>query len=123
MGYHVIDAASVDPTPDRPCVQRRLGARAGLEQVGLNLYEAQPGEQLPLAYHFHDTQEEGLFVLSGALHVETPERTYVVEANELFTAEPESPHRAFVPEEAAGPARVLALGAPLVDGDAHVYEP
>jgi quercetin dioxygenase-like cupin family protein len=134
MGYRVIDPESVEPTPDRPCVQRAVGDEAGLENVALNLYEVAPGEQIPLAYHYHDDQEEVFHVLSGELHVETPEDgestsrrassdgELVVPEGHLFVAEPDSPHRAFVPEDADGPVRALALGAPPTD-DVHPYEP
>ena len=123
MGYHVIGADEVGPTPDRPCVQRAVGAAAGLEHVALHRYEVEPGEQVPLAYHYHDEQEEAFYVLSGELHVETPDRTYVVGADDLFVVEPGSPQRAFNPEDADGRVDVLALGAPPVDGDANAYDP
>jgi len=121
VSYHVIDPDDLEPTPDRPCDRRPVGEAAGLENVALNVYSPEPGEMVPLAYHYHDEQEEAFVVLEGALHVETPEREYVVEAGETFVAEPASPHRAYVPEDAATAARVVAVGAPAVD-DAHPYE-
>jgi quercetin dioxygenase-like cupin family protein len=121
MGYRTVDADAVEPAPDRPCTLRRLGDAAGLEQLALNRFEAAPGEQIPLAYHYHDEQEEAFYVVSGALHVETPEREYVVEAGDLFAADPGSPHRAFNPASAPQPVTVLAVGAPPVS-DTHRYE-
>lgn len=122
MGYHVIDPGSVGPTPDRPCVQRALGDAAGLDNLAVNLYEVAPGEQIPLAYHYHETQEEVFYVESGDLHVETPEGEQVVPAGNLFAVEPDSPQRAFVPEDADEPVRALVVGAPVVD-DVHAYDP
>jgi 5-deoxy-D-glucuronate isomerase len=139
MGYHLIDPSSVEPTPDRPCVQLPIGHEAGLENVALNLYEVDPGEQIPLAYHYHDDQEEVFYVEKGRLHVETPEggerehgeresrRTssdgeQVVPEGHLFVVEPDSPQRAFVPSDADETVRTLVLGAPSVD-DVHPYEP
>ncbi|WP_435099094.1 cupin domain-containing protein [Halarchaeum sp. P4] len=121
MSYHVIDPEDLDPTPERPCDRRPVGEAAGLENFALNVYTAEPGEEIPLAYHYHDEQEEAFVVLDGTLSVETPERDYAVESGETFVAEPESPHRAYVPEDAAESARVVAVGAPAVD-DAHPYE-
>ena len=123
MGYHVIDPDDVPPTPDRPCVQRALGAAAGLERVALNRYEVEPGERIPLAYHYHDEQEEAFYVLEGELRVETPDRTYAVGAGSLFVVEPGSPQRAFNPGDADSRVDVLALGAPAVEGDANRYDP
>jgi len=122
MGYSVIDPESVEPTPDRPCVQRAVGDAAELQNVALNLYEVAPGEQIPLAYHYHDEQEEVFHVLSGELHVETPEGEQVVPEGHLFVVEPDSPQRAFNPEDADEQVRTLVLGAPPTD-DVHAYEP
>ena len=122
MGYHVIDPASVEPTPDRPCAQRAVGDEAGLENVALNLYEVDPGEQIPLAYHYHDEQEEVFYVLDGELRIETPEGEEVVPEDHLFVVEPDSPQRAFNPEDADETVRTLVLGAPSID-DVHAYEP
>jgi len=122
MAYHIVDPDDVDPVEDRPIETRSISDAIGLEEVGLRVYEAQPGEQLPLAYHYHDHQEEAFYVLDGSLHVETPQEEFVVERGEMFVVEPENPHRAFNPEDAKENARVLAIGAPSVD-DVHAYEP
>lgn len=122
MGYHVIDPSSVEATPDRPCLQRAVGDAAGLENVALNVYEVEPGEQIPLAYHYHDEQEEVFYVLDGELRVETPDEEYAVPEDNLFVVEPDSPQRAFNPEDAAETVRTLVLGVPTVD-DVHAYDP
>jgi quercetin dioxygenase-like cupin family protein len=123
MGYRTVRTQDVEPTPDRPCELRRLTEAAGLEQVALNRYSVEPGEEIPLAYHYHDEQEEAFYVISGAIEVETPEGTFEVGGDELFAAEPDSPHRAYCPDDAEGTAEVLAVGAPQADGDVHAYEP
>ncbi len=89
----------------------------------MNRFDAEPGEQLPLAYHYHDEQEEAFYVLSGTLHVETPERTFVVPAGDLFAVEPGNPQRAYNPEDADEAVEVLAIGAPPVRDDVHAYDP
>ncbi|WP_101298077.1 cupin domain-containing protein [Halegenticoccus soli] len=123
MGYRVVRTDGVEPAPDRPCELRRLSAPAGLEQMAINRFVAEPGEQLPLAYHYHDDQEEAFYVLSGTLHVETPEGTYELGPNDLFAVDPGSPQRAYNPEEADAPVDVIAVGAPPASGDVHAYEP
>jgi len=123
MGYRVVDTEAVEPSPDRPCELRRLSEAAGLERMAVNRFVAEPGEQIPLAYHYHDTQEEAFFVLSGTLHVETPEETYRVPAGDLFAVDPGSPQRAFNPADADEAVTVLAIGAPPADDDAHAYDP
>ncbi|ADJ13471.1 cupin domain-containing protein [Halalkalicoccus jeotgali] len=123
MGYHVIDPADIDPTPDRPCTHRSVGDAADLSELAMNVYEADPGQQLPLVYHYHDRQEEVFYVLSGTLSVETPEGEYAVGPDEVFVADPDSPHRAYNAAESGEPVRVLAIGAPPAADDAHPYEP
>lgn len=122
MGYHVVDVDDLPSTPDRPCDRRAIGDATGLDRMAINRYDADPGEQLPLAYHYHDEQEELFYVLSGTLAVETPDGEYAVDTDETFVAEPDSPHRAYNPADAEEPVHVLAVGAPPVD-DVHPYEP
>lgn len=124
MGYHHVSTADLEQWDDRPTDVRSISAAAGLDYqeapLGLRVYEADPGEQLPLKYHYHDEQTEVFYVLDGSLSVETPDETFVVDADEAFVADPGSPHRAYNPEDAAESVRVLAVGAPSVD-DAHPY--
>ncbi len=122
MGYHHVDPSTIDPTPDRPSVQRAIGETLGLENLAVNRYEVAPGEEIPLAYHYHDHQEELFYVLAGRLHVDTPEGTYEVAADEVFVVEPDSPQFAYNPESADTDVEVLAVGAPAVD-DVHAYDP
>ncbi|MGM0606571.1 MAG: cupin domain-containing protein [Halobacteriota archaeon] len=123
MGYRTVDPDALDPVADRPCDLRRLSDRGALEHVAVNRFRAEPGEQLPLTYHYHETQQEAFFVVSGTLSIETPEETHTVPAGQLFVADAESPHRAYNAADANGTVTVLALGAPPVDGDAVAYEP
>jgi mannose-6-phosphate isomerase-like protein (cupin superfamily) len=123
MGYRVVDVDSVDPESDRPCECRKLSDPGGLDAAAINRFRADPGEQLPLAYHVHDTQQEAFYVLDGTLAVETPDRTYEVPADDLFVVDPGSPQRAYNPADADGPLTVLAIGAPQASGDVSAYEP
>jgi len=126
VSYHHIATADLEQWDDRDADVWSISAAAGLDYegapFGLRVYEANPGEQLALAYHYHDEQTEAFYVLEGTLHIETAEGGFVVEADEAFVVEPGNAHRAYNPEDAAAPVRVLALGAPTVD-DVHSYEP
>jgi mannose-6-phosphate isomerase-like protein (cupin superfamily) len=123
MGYRVVDCDEVETVEDRPCEMRRLSAAAGLEHAAINRFRAAPGEQVPLAYHYHEEQEEAFYVLSGTLFVETPAETFEVSAGDLFAVDPNSPQRAYNPADATGPVELLAVGAPAVSGDAVAYDP
>ena len=122
MAYHVVDPDAIEPLPDRSATARSITDHVGFEVLGLRRYTAAPGEQLPKVYHYHDEQEEAFYVISGDLHVETPEREYVVPAGQVFTAEPGDPHRAYNPDDAEGTVEVFAVGAPT-QHDANEYEP
>ncbi|WP_435126410.1 cupin domain-containing protein [Halobaculum sp. D14] len=121
MSYHHVDVDELEPTPDRPSEQRSVSDVAGLEHVAVHRYDVAPGEAIPLAYHYHDDQEEVFYVVEGELHVDTPEGEYVVGADEAFVVEPASPQYAHVPEDGVA-TRVVVVGAPSVD-DVHPYEP
>ena len=123
MGYRVVDTAAVEPEPERPSTCRKLADPAGLDELALNRFRAAPGEQVPLAYHYHETQQEAFYVLSGTLVVETPDEQYTVEADELFVVDPRSPQRAHNPKTAETAVELLAIGVPPVADDAVVYEP
>ncbi|MCU4754025.1 cupin domain-containing protein [Halobacteria archaeon AArc-curdl1] len=121
MGYHTISPTDIAPF-DAPGRDFRSISRAlDLEHLGLNHITAAPGEQLPMHYHAHETQEEAFYVIEGTLHVETPDSEYIVETGSLFVVEPGNYHRGYNPKDAAGPLEVLAVGAPS-GKDATVYE-
>ncbi|WP_121744033.1 cupin domain-containing protein [Natronorubrum halophilum] len=123
MDYSVVDPDKLEAVEERPCDLRRLSEPAGVERVALNRFRAEPGEQLPLAYHYHEQQEEAFVVLSGTLRVETPEGEFDVPEGSLFAARPEAPHRAYNPADAEDVVEVIAIGAPPVSGDAVQYDP
>lgn len=123
MSYHVITPDDLESVPDRPCELRRVAEAAGFERMAANWFTAAPGEEIPLAYHYHEKQEELFYVVDGTLHVETPEETFEIPEGSLFAVEPDSPQRAHNPADADASVTTLAIGAPAVDDDARVYEP
>jgi len=126
MAYHLVDPDDLQQWDDRPVDVRSISAAVGLDyqdsKLGMRVYEAEPGEQLPLSYHYHDEQVEAFYVLAGTLHVETPAGDRVVEAEQVLVVEPGSPQRAYNPDDADESVRVLAIGAPSAD-DANPYDP
>lgn len=114
MGYEVHDVDDIEPAPDRPSTMRDIAQSARLETLGLRHYEADSGEDLPIAgMHSHDKQEEAFYVIRGTLTVETPMKTFTVPAGAVFTVEAQHPHRAH--NAGDEPLEVLAIGAPSID--------
>ena len=122
MSYYHLRPDALDSPPDYPCERRAFSDAAGLTTLHMATYHLDPGEDLARSYHYHEIREEAFYVLAGTLHVETPDREYVVPAGEVFVAEPESPHRAYNPDDAGVSVLVLGTGAPKSD-IAHPYEP
>jgi len=122
MGYHQIDPDDLAATEEYPCDRRAVSGAADLSVLHLARYRMAPGEQLPRVYHSHRQREEAFVVLDGTLHVETPDGEFVVGEGEVFVAEPESPHRAYNPNDASGDVTVVGTGAPKTD-PAIPYDP
>lgn len=124
MGYHHVDPAELEQWDDRPADVRSLSAAAGYptgdSKLGVRQYRLTPGEQAGLKYHYHDEQVECFYVLSGTLHVETPDKEYVIKTGQALFVDPGSPQRAYNPTSAKEEVTLLAIGAPSVD-DVHQY--
>ncbi|MFP8890538.1 cupin domain-containing protein [Natrialbaceae archaeon A-CW2] len=124
MGYHTIAVDDIPSHPDHECDRRTLSAVLDLEHVGLSVYTAEPGEQIPQHYHLHETQEEIFCVLDGKMRVETPDEEYTVRENEIFIVKPGNYHRAFNGKKSNSTLRVIAIGAPnVLDGKLHEEDP
>ncbi|WP_255170550.1 cupin domain-containing protein [Natrononativus amylolyticus] len=122
MGYHVLDPDDVEPMAANGRECRSISDAVAFEHVGVNVFDATPGAQIPLVYHAHEDQEEVFFVSSGTIRVETPGETFAIDEGQFFAVEPGNPHRAFVPDDADESTTVVAVGAPPVD-DVSRYEP
>jgi uncharacterized cupin superfamily protein len=120
--YHCIDPTELDRTPEYPCDRRSVSDAAGLGILAAAVYRLSPGEQLPRTYHYHDQREELFYVRAGRLAVETPDATHILGADEIFVAEPESPHRPYNPDSAAEETVVFGVGSPKTDL-ARPYDP
>jgi uncharacterized cupin superfamily protein len=57
--------------PGFDCRRARLGRQAGSRRLGASVWHVPPGEAA-YPYHFHFTEEELLFVLSGTPSLRTP---------------------------------------------------
>jgi len=114
---------AVDDLPDAPNPTRHkkeVDEAVGATTFGFNVIVADPGERVPWGYHRHPDHEELFYVLSGTLHVETPDRDYEVTADEAFFVPRDAPQRAVAGEDGC---RLVAAGAPKATDDAVLSEP
>src|SRR5690242_1811788 len=90
----------------------RLGSRAGATELGVTLYEVDPGGAVS-PYHAHYANEELLLVLSGHPALRTPAGIRRLECGDLvvFPRGPAGAHRIFNPSNEA--ARVLVFSTML----------
>lgn len=127
MGYDIVDVADLEPIPDRTATGYEISDHyrkdsadpdttvppsRGPTEIGLRIYEADPGEALTEGMHYHEEQEETFYVVSGTLVVDTPDQTYTVRGGQAIVIEPESPQLARVPDDATETTHVVAIGAP-----------
>lgn len=119
-GYRKVSLSDLPSAPSPAREKLELDEAVGASAFGVNVYRADPGEQLPWGYHRHPDHEELFLVLEGALVVETPEREYRVETGEAFFVPRDHRNRARVVGDA--PARVVAVGAPKSSDDAIIEE-
>jgi uncharacterized cupin superfamily protein len=86
----------------------RLGPRAGTSELGVTLYEVDPGGAVS-PYHAHHANEELVLVLSGHPTLRTPTGIQHLEGGDLvaFPRGPAGAHRIFNPSDEA--ARVLVF--------------
>lgn len=86
----------------------KLGRQAGCRDLGLSVYEIDPGGG-PWGYHYHWANEEMLLVLAGEPTVRTPDGSRKLHAGDVvaFRRGPEGGHQ--IINEGATPARIVIL--------------
>ncbi|PSP54697.1 hypothetical protein BRC82_09175 [Halobacteriales archaeon QS_1_67_19] len=93
MESHIADARAVEPTPDRPRVRRALGDAVGREHALHTLSEADSGEQIPLAYRYHQQRAAYESAASSGLRPGALEGDRVTPADRALVVEPAGPQR------------------------------
>lgn len=117
--YRKVAVDDVPNTPNPTREKKELDRALGVTTFGLNVYSADPGEQVPWGRHRHPDHEEVFYVLEGELRVETPDGDFVVGRDEAFFVPADHLNRAVV--SGGEPCRFLAIGAPK-DSDRAVIE-
>ena len=99
--------------------RKRLAPAAGGEDIGTSLYEIPPGGRA-WPYHYHDGNEEAIYVLAGRGRLRTPDGETPLEVGDYvaFPVGPEGAHRVSNPGD--DPLRYLAIST-MSDPDVTVY--
>jgi mannose-6-phosphate isomerase-like protein (cupin superfamily) len=120
MTYRKVALSELPNAPAPAREKKEVDEAVGATAFGMNVYVADPGEELPWGYHEHPNHEEVFLVVAGELAVETPEAEYRVGADEAFFVPPGHRNRA----RAVGtePCRVVAVGAPKTEDEATIRE-
>jgi mannose-6-phosphate isomerase-like protein (cupin superfamily) len=105
-----VPAAALSDGPGR----RALDEALGTTDVAIKYYVLDPGEVFSGGFHTHHDQEEIFVLIEGEAvwDTEAGEAAITLSAGEALRAPPGEFHHGYVPEDADGPARAIALGAP-----------
>lgn len=108
---------------DRNAVRakRALGDAGGLTQFGVNLAELAPGAMSSLR-HWHDAEDEFVFVLEGELTLVEDEGETVLRAGDAATFAKGVQNGHHLINRSTAPAKYLEIGA-RVSGPSRVYYP
>jgi quercetin dioxygenase-like cupin family protein len=118
--YCKVDVKSLPDAPSPTSHKKEVDEALGAEAFGLNLYLAEPGQQLAMGRHHHPAHEELFYVLDGELEFETADGTFTVEAGEAFFVPPGAPQKGHASGDST--ARFLAVGAPKSEDHAVIME-
>jgi uncharacterized cupin superfamily protein len=109
--FNVFEAATEgDPSRPEGYRMRRasFGAAIGARKMGATVYELDPGNSI-CPYHYENTEEEWLLVLTGTPTLRTPEGEHELAAGDVvaFVEGPDGAHK--VTNNSADPVRVVML--------------
>jgi uncharacterized cupin superfamily protein len=106
--YEVAAEADAADPPGYRARMARFGPSIGAAQLGASVYELDPGESI-CPYHYENTEEEWLLVLTGTPTLRDPDGEHELAAGDLvcFLAGPDGAHK--VTNRAGSVARVMML--------------
>src|SRR5450759_784660 len=119
-----ISAGSRYPEPfAAPCqnkIRHRLGAAAGLKQIGINLLELAPGAWSSQR-HWHTEAEEFVDVLEGEVVLVTEGIEEILHAGDCAAFLPGDPDGHHLQNRSGARARVLEIGSANMQNDEATY--
>ena len=113
-----VDDLEPDTNPGSDQDARRVAEALGTEDVGINYYELDPGQDFSSGIHTHMDQEEIFYVIEGTATFETPDGSVEVGADEAIRFAPGDYQRG--KNESDGEVRALGLGAPKGSSDIRI---
>jgi uncharacterized cupin superfamily protein len=110
----------VEANPDKPGRRWELSPALGLDGYNFNVAVLGPGESLSEnGYHYHETQQEFVYVVDGRCQVEVEDGSFRLDADEVVRFDEGAVHLLHNPFEA--PAKLVAVGSPS-DGRYPVHQ-
>lgn len=111
------------PPFDQPCSGRRrlrLGDAAGLTQFGVNLLRL-PSGSWSSQRHWHETEDEFIWVLEGEVHLVTDDGEELLRAGDCAGFKAGTPDAHHLQNRGRAEAVILEIGARNPQGDAAHY--
>lgn len=112
-GWTHVRPGETSSRDDKPGERFELADELGIDPFNLNVATLEPGERLSQNhFHYHENQEELVYVASGRCRVEVDDDRFVAEPDDVvrFDAGREGAHLIHNPFDE--PVRLLALGWP-----------
>jgi uncharacterized cupin superfamily protein len=112
-GWTRVRPSDRTPREDKPGQRWELSSALGIDAFNLNVAILEPGERLSQNhFHYHENQEELVYVASGRCRIEVADDGFVAEENDVvrFDAGPDGVHLVHNPFDE--PCRVVAIGWP-----------
>lgn len=112
-GWTHVRPTETSSRDDKPAERFELSDELGIDAFNLNVAHLDPGERLSQNhFHYHENQEELVYVASGRCRVEVDDDRFVAESGDVvrFDAGREGVHLIHNPFDES--VRLLALGWP-----------
>jgi uncharacterized cupin superfamily protein len=114
MSYHVVDPDSIEPREGIPGAHRYLNDAVDLEEMAVQVIEAEPGEDVA-PFHYHAESDEVFYVLEGTLNAEGSDDEFTIESGNWFFIKSGNPIHVFNADDASETLRALLLNLDVDD--------
>lgn len=112
-GWQLLRLEEENPRSDKPGQRWELSPELGIDAFNLNVAILEPDERLSQNhFHYHENQEELIYVTAGRCQVETADDRFVAEQDDVvrFDAGEDGVHLVHNPFD--NPCRIVAIGWP-----------
>lgn len=109
--YVRADLVDLETNPEKPGRRWEVSPQLGIGDYNFNVAIVEPGERLSQSgYHYHESQTEFFYVVSGRCRVETEDGSFDMGADGMVLFPRAAVHLLHNPFD--GPCKLIAIGSP-----------